>query len=125
MISGIGWVSELIEIAGGVDVFPLLAARKSAKERIVSGDAGDRRRARHCYRLLVRQEIRAGEIRGAAGIRAIPAVRDGFLRESNRALILQPGPAALTDGLDAIEAIIDQWAEAQRVVGNRERLAAR
>ena len=47
------------------------------------------------------------------GFDAIPAVRDGFLREIKSALILQPGPAALTDGLDALEAIVAEWA-AQR-----------
>ena len=52
----------------------------------------------------MRQEIRAGEGRGAAGFDAIPAVRDGFLREIKSPLILQPGPAALTDGLDALQA---------------------
>ena len=72
MISGIGWVSELIETAGGIDVFQHLAARKSAKDRIVLGRRGDRGRARHHRRLVVRQEIRAGEGRGAAGLRRHP-----------------------------------------------------
>ena len=66
MISGIRWVSELIEIAGGVDVFPELSRMQIATERIVTPDARDRRGARHHHRLLVRQEIRAGEGRGAA-----------------------------------------------------------
>ena len=61
---------------------------------------------------MVRQEIRAGEGRGAArALRPIPAVRDGWLREIKSPLILQPGPAALTDGLDAMVAIFDRWAE--------------
>ena len=72
MISGIGWVSELIETAGGIDVFPELAAQKSAKDRIVQRRRRDRGRARHHRRLLVRQEIRAGEGRGAAGLRRDP-----------------------------------------------------
>ena len=44
------------------------------------------------------------------GFDTIPAVRDGFLREIKSPLILQPGPAALTDGLDALEAMIAEWA---------------
>ena len=68
MISGIGWVSELIAAAGGIDVFPQLAAHKNAKDRIVSRGAGDRGPARHHHRLLVRQEIRAGQGGGAAGL---------------------------------------------------------
>jgi iron complex transport system substrate-binding protein len=47
------------------------------------------------------------------GFAAIPAVRDGFLREIKSALILQPGPAALTDGLDALVAITNEWASAR------------
>jgi iron complex transport system substrate-binding protein len=47
------------------------------------------------------------------GFAAIPAVRDGFLHEIKSALILQPGPAALTDGLDALATIIAQWAATQ------------
>ena len=44
------------------------------------------------------------------GFDAIPAARDGFLREIKSTLVLQPGPAALTDGLDALESIISEWA---------------
>ena len=51
------------------------------------------------------------------GFDAIPAVRDGFLREIKSPLILQPGPAALTDGLDALEGIIAEWASAGRIAG--------
>ena len=68
MISGLGWVSELIEAAGGIEVFPQLAVRKNAKDRIVSPADGDRGRARHHHRLLVRQEIRARQGGGAAGL---------------------------------------------------------
>ena len=58
MISGIGWVSELIEAAGGIEVFPSLAAQKNAKDRVVTPSPGDRRQAGHHHRLVVRQEIR-------------------------------------------------------------------
>ena len=59
LISGIGWVSELIEIAGGEDVFAKLKGKQAAKERIVDIRSGDRRKTGHHSRLLVRQESRA------------------------------------------------------------------
>jgi iron complex transport system substrate-binding protein len=113
MISGIGWVSELVDVAGGIDVFPHLARHKSAKDRIV-------------YRadvIAARPDIVIGSWCGKKfvpakfaarpGFDTIPAVRDGYLREIKSALILQPGPAALTDGLDAIERIVAEWAAAR------------
>jgi iron complex transport system substrate-binding protein len=109
MISGIGWVSELIEAAGGVDVFAPLALRKSAPERIVSPDqviaaAPDIVVGSWCGRKFVPDRFAA-----RAGFAAIPAVRDGFLREIKSALILQPGPAALTDGLNELTRIVAGW----------------
>lgn len=102
LISGIGWVSELIEIAGGEDVFPDLRGRKSATDRIVSPeaviDAGpDVILASWCGKKVVPDRIR-----NRPGWDAIPAVKNGRIFEIKSPLILQPGPAALTDGLDAI-----------------------
>jgi iron complex transport system substrate-binding protein len=113
MISGIGWVSELIEAAGGVDVFPELAVRKSASERIVS--AGDVIAAKPdiivgswCGKKFVPSKVVT-----RPGFDAIPAVRDNELHEIKSALILQPGPAALTDGLDALAGIVDAWSKSR------------
>ena len=76
----------------------------------------DRRAARHHRRLVVRQEIRARRrSRPAPGFDRVPAVRDGFLREIKSPLILQPGPAALTDGLDALAAIVAEWSAQPRL----------
>lgn len=113
MISGIGWVSELIEAAGGIEVFPELAAKKSAPERIVTAEqiiaAGpDIIIGSWCGKKFVPERVAA-----RPGFGTIPAVRSGFLREIKSALVLQPGPAALTDGLAAIEAIFEEWAHAQ------------
>jgi iron complex transport system substrate-binding protein len=110
MISGIGWVSELIEIAGGVEVFPELAAKKSATERIVTADAviaaaPDIIIGSWCGKKFVPERVA-----GRKGFADLPAVRRGFVREIKSTIILQPGPAALTDGLAAIEAIIAEWA---------------
>jgi iron complex transport system substrate-binding protein len=110
MISGIRWVAELIEIAGGIEVFPALSRRKNARERIVSlpeliAAAPDIIVGSWCGKKFVPAKVAA-----RPGAEAIPAVRNGFLREIKSPLILQPGPAALTDGLDALAGIIAEWA---------------
>src|SRR5882757_7156272 len=110
MIAGIGWVSELVAAAGGVDVFARLAERKSARDRIVSAHdviaaAPDIIVGSWCGKKFVPVRVAA-----RPGFADIPAVREGWLREIKSSLILQPGPAALTDGLDALAAIIADWA---------------
>jgi iron complex transport system substrate-binding protein len=102
LISGIGWVSEMVEIAGGQDVFPQLRTQKAAKYRIVSADAviaaaPDIILASWCGKKVVPEKIRQ-----RLGWASIPAVRNGRIVEIKSPLILQPGPAVLTDGLDAI-----------------------
>jgi iron complex transport system substrate-binding protein len=106
LISGIGWVSELIEIAGGMDIFSSLRTQKAAKGRIITSDAvigaaPDLILASWCGKKVVPDKIRQ-----RPGWEAIPAVRDGRIVEIKSPLILQPGPAALTDGLDAIIAAL-------------------
>src|SRR5262249_41307384 len=101
MISGIRWVAELIEIAGGIDVFPMLSRRKNAKDRIVSREqviaaAPDIIVGSWCGKKFVPAKVAA-----RPGFAEVPAVRDGFLREIKSTVILQPGPAALADGPDA------------------------
>jgi iron complex transport system substrate-binding protein len=108
LISGIGWVSELIEIAGGDDVFAELKAHKSAKDRIVAPEAvvaaaPDIILASWCGKKVVPRKIRE-----RPGWDAIPAVRNGRIVEIKSPLILQPGPAALTDGLNAILAAFER-----------------
>jgi len=109
LISGIGWVSELISIAGGEDIFPQLASRKAAKDRIVIPDAviaadPDIILASWCGKKVVTDRIRQ-----RPGWTTIAAVRNKRIVEIKSPLILQPGPAALTDGLDAIVAAL--WGE--------------
>jgi iron complex transport system substrate-binding protein len=106
MISSIGWVSELIAIAGGVDIFPEFAGCKSAKDRIatpeaVIGRAPDIIVGSWCGKKFSKEKVAA-----RPGFNAIPAVRNRRLYEIKSSLILQPGPAALTDGLAALENII-------------------
>jgi iron complex transport system substrate-binding protein len=111
MISGLRWVSELIEAGGGVEVFPQLAVRKNAKDRIVSpadviAAAPDIIIGSWCGKKFVPARVAA-----RPGFAEVPAVATGWLREIKSTLILQPGPAALTDGLDRLAAIITEWAE--------------
>ena len=90
-ISCIRWVSELMGIAGGDDVFPERAATRSGRNFFP-----------HHEPMMI--------CGARAGYDAIPAVRDGELHEIKSPLILQPGPAALTDGLDALHAVMSSWA---------------
>ena len=109
MISGIGWVSELVEAVGAVDVFKHLAGRKSAKDRIVTAETVIAARPDIVIGSWCGKKFVPAKFSARPGFDAIPAVRDGFLREIKSTLILQPGPAALTDGLDALEAIVSEW----------------
>jgi iron complex transport system substrate-binding protein len=114
MISGIGWVSELVDAVGGIDVFPNLASEKSAKDRIVTREAVIAARPDIVIGSWCGKKFAPAKFAARPGFDAIPAVRDGFLREIKSTLILQPGPAALTDGLDALERIVAEWATQQR-----------
>ncbi len=106
MISGIAWVSELIDVAGGADIFPERAACKSAKDRIVTCEEVIRRSPDIIIGSWCGKKFRSEKVVARPGFDAIPAVKRGRLHEIKSPLILQPGPAALTDGLATLEAII-------------------
>jgi iron complex transport system substrate-binding protein len=106
MISGIGWVSELISVAGGTDVFAELASYKSAKDRIVNGDDVISRSPDVIVGSWCGKKFNKERVAARPGFDAVPAVQNRRLYEVKSALILQPGPAALTDGLAALENII-------------------
>jgi iron complex transport system substrate-binding protein len=110
MISGIGWVSELIEAAGGTDIFPERAVCKSAKERIVVAAEVIDRQPDVIIGSWCGKKFRPEKFAGRPGFDGLSAVRTGALHEVKSSLILQPGPAALTDGLAALEAIIGRVA---------------
>jgi iron complex transport system substrate-binding protein len=111
MIAGILWVSELIEIAGGTDCFADLARRPEARARIIA-DPGEvvRRAPDIIIGSWCGKRFRAERVAARPGWAAIPAVADGALHEVKSAHILQPGPTALTDGLAALGAIVEEWA---------------
>jgi iron complex transport system substrate-binding protein len=121
LITGIRWVSELIGIAGGDDVFPERALCALAKDRIL-GDAGEvvRRAPDVILGSWCGKRFRPNQVAARAGWEAVPAVRDGDLHEIKSPLILQPGPAALTDGLDAIHRVLRQWSTQQSGAMSRE-----
>ncbi len=111
LISGIQWVAELIRIAGGDDVFPERAEKSLARDRIL-GDPSEvvRRAPDIILGSWCGKKFRPDRVAARAGWDAIPAVRNDELHEIKSPIILQPGPAALFDGLDAIHRLIATWA---------------
>ena len=110
-ISAIRWVSELVGIAGGDDIFPERAAASLARDRIV---AERREVIARAPDIVIGswcgKKFRAEQVAARPGWNEVPAIRDGELHEIKSPLILQPGPAALTDGLDALQGIVSSWA---------------
>lgn len=115
MISGIRWVSELIHIAGGEDCFPELAVQPLAKERIIA-DAQEvvSRQPDIIIGSWCGKRFRPERVEAREGWQHIPAVCQGHLYGIKSAEILQPGPAALTDGLERLRGIFRRWAQEQR-----------
>jgi len=110
-ISGIAWVSELVGIAGGVDIFPELAKESLAKQRIVADPAEVvRRQPDIILGSWCGKKFRPKQVAARPGWDAVPAVREGELHEIKSSIILQPGPAALTDGVNEIHKVIASWA---------------
>lgn len=113
MISGIRWVSELIELAGGQDCFPELAKESLGRNRIIADPLEVPRRAPDIVLgSWCGKRFRPETVAARPGWADMPAVREGYVREIKSALILQPGPAALTDGVTAIASVIEEWAQA-------------
>jgi len=113
MISAINWVSELIAIDGGVDIFDDLAAAKSATERIVSAEQVRQRAPDIIIGSWCGKKFNADRVAARPGFDRIPAIRNRRLHEIKSPLILQPGPAALTDGLRALERLIQSDSAAE------------
>jgi iron complex transport system substrate-binding protein len=107
MISAIGWVSELIDVAGGENCFPELAAHAGGAQRIIADPLEVVRRAPEVIvGSWCGKKFRPEKVAARTGWSAIPAVSTGRLHEVKSAEILQPGPAALTDGLRALQQVI-------------------
>jgi hypothetical protein len=112
LITGIGWVSELVEIAGGIDIFADRARHASAKDRIVTAEEVVARSPDLIIGSWCGKKFRPERVDARPGFANIPAVQRKDLYEIKSPLILQPGPAALTDGLEALQGIIERWAGA-------------
>jgi iron complex transport system substrate-binding protein len=114
LITGIRWVAELVRIAGGDDVFPQMAGESLAKHRILADPADVIPQAPDIiFGSWCGKRFRPERVAARPGWDAIPAVRDGDLYEIKSPMILQPGPAALFDGLDAIHKVIAAWVAKQ------------
>lgn len=110
LITSIGWVSELIEAAGGIDCFAHLRGCQSATDRIIRPEEVIAARPDAIIASWCGKKVRPERIAARPGWGAIPAVQTGQIFEIKSPLILQPGPAALTDGLDAIARALGQAA---------------
>ena len=119
IITGIGWVSELIEIAGGIDCYQEFAKQSLAKNRIVANASDviakqpDIYIASWCGRKFDKEKVISRD-----GWQEIPAIKNDNIYEVNSTDILQPGPAALTDGVAQLTNIISQWAERNKKQSN-------
>jgi iron complex transport system substrate-binding protein len=110
MITGIRWVAELVRIAGGDDIFPERAQKSLARDRILADDREILARAPDIvFGSWCGKKFRPEQVAARPGWSALPAVRDGELHEVKSPVILQPGPAALTDGVEQLHRIIVEW----------------
>lgn len=110
--TGIGWVSELIRLAGGEDNFPEVAQKRSARQHIVTDPPEIASRAPDfIIGSWCGKKFRPERVAARHGWETIPAVRDGRLHAIKSCDILSPGPAALTDGLRQLHGSIARWHE--------------
>ena len=111
-ISGIGWVSDLITIAGGEDIFSENAAKQSAKDRIIADPLEIVRRAPEIIiGSWCGKKFRPENVAARPGWAGVPALVGGQLHEIKSAVILNPGPVAIREGLPALTRIFEQWAD--------------
>lgn len=107
LITGIGWVAEIIRIAGGEDVFPEMSQASLARDRIIADPA--RVAAVNPEVILASwcgKKVQFSQIYDRPGWEQVPAIANRRVHEIDSSIILQPGPAALTDGLDTIHRIL-------------------
>ncbi len=115
LITGIRWVSEIITIAGGIDIFAERQHASLAKDRIIADPEDVVRRnpdiiiASWCGKKFKKERLIQRE-----NWNTIQAVKNDFIYEIKSDIILQPGPAAVTEGIQAMASIIETWHTAQR-----------
>lgn len=110
LITGIRWVSELIELAGGADIYKEHQAASLAKDRIIA-DMNDvvERNPDIIIASWCGKKFKKEKLISRTGWECINAVKNDFVFEINSSVILQPGPAAITEGIQQITAIINKW----------------
>ena len=106
LISGIQWVEELIEIAGGEPIFPELRACRKARDRAVSWESVVERNPDVILASWCGMKVNKKEILARPGADQINAIRTGQVHDIPSSLILQPGPAALTEGVRIMHEIL-------------------
>ncbi len=107
LISGIQWVEELVEIAGGEPVFPELRDKRLAKDRIIQADEVCRRRPDVIFASWCGKKMKKSTIVSRDGWAELPAVRNDHIHDIPSTYILQPGPAALTEGVRLVHEYLD------------------
>ncbi len=110
MISAIRWVSELIDVAGGTDVFSELSHSAGAKGRFVTSEQVIAAAPEVIIGSWCGKKFRPERVAARDGFAELPAVKNNALFEIKSPIILQPGPAVLTEGLDALQAILHRVA---------------
>ena len=125
LIAGIRWTSELLEIAGGVDICPELRAEQGAKGRIVDAEEIARRDPEAVIASWCGKKVKPDEIRARPGWGEVTAVKRDQLYEIKSVYLLQPGPAALTEGLDQMARIVHAIAHGEELPKRREADARR
>lgn len=112
LISGIRWVDELVEIAGGAPIFPELRDAKLGRDRIVTPEEVVRRNPEVIVASWCGKPVRKERIATRVGWSDVAAVRGGHIYEIKSAYILQPGPASLTEGVRQLHEILSRVAHA-------------
>lgn len=119
LISGIGWVSEMIALAGGEDVFAEQARAQSARERIIADPQEVLRRAPDIViGSWCGKHFRPERVAARPGWSALPAVAAGAVHEMKSAVILSPGPVAIREGLPALLHLFERWAAGATVAND-------
>lgn len=106
LISGIRWVDELIELAGGATLFPELRACQAARERSLDPAVVAARDPEIIIASWCGRPVKKDVIRSRAGWNEVSAIRNGYIYEVKSTYILQPGPAALTEGVRQLHLIL-------------------
>ena len=118
MITGIKWVSEIIELAGGQDVFFELSGNEAATDRIVTSQQVIKASPDIIIASWCGKKVKPEAFQEREGWSVVPAVKKNWIYEIKSPLILQPGPAALTDGLDKLVQIFDTYDHAKTLAKN-------